>query len=119
VCGGQRCGLRKQPQIQNPTCRKGLDPELLQELLKPLPPVTDSSSSSSSSGRAPEADADPVQAEVAAHAPRRLVYLSCGYAALERDAAALVAGGWRVASAEAFTFFPGTDHLETLAVFER
>jgi tRNA/tmRNA/rRNA uracil-C5-methylase (TrmA/RlmC/RlmD family) len=47
------------------------------------------------------------------------VYLSCGYAALERDAAALVAGGWRVAGAEAFTFFPGTDSLETLAVFER
>jgi tRNA/tmRNA/rRNA uracil-C5-methylase (TrmA/RlmC/RlmD family) len=47
------------------------------------------------------------------------VYLSCGYAALERDATALVAAGWRLASARAFVFFPGTDALETLAVFER
>lgn len=50
---------------------------------------------------------------------RRLVYLSCGYAALERDAAALVEGGWRCVSARAFVFFPGADHLETLAVFDR
>ena len=51
--------------------------------------------------------------------PRRLVYLSCGYAALERDAAALAAAGWRPAAARAFVFFPGSDHLETLAVFDR
>lgn len=51
---------------------------------------------------------------------RRLLYLSCGFPALQRDAAALVGGGrWRLAHAEAFLFFPGTDHIETLAVFER
>jgi hypothetical protein len=28
-------------------------------------------------------------------------------------------GAWRLRSAEAFQFFPGTDALETLAVFDR
>jgi 23S rRNA (uracil1939-C5)-methyltransferase len=69
-------------------------------------------------GAAPPAGVEALGAAPAG-GPRRLVYLSCGYAALERDAAALVAGGWRVASAVAFVFFPGTDALETLAVFDR
>jgi tRNA/tmRNA/rRNA uracil-C5-methylase (TrmA/RlmC/RlmD family) len=65
--------------------------------------------------------------------PRRLVYLSCGWAALRRDAAALMgleddeegeeSGNrrvrWSLASARAFVFFPGTDAIETLCVFER
>jgi hypothetical protein len=49
-----------------------------------------------------------------------LIYLSCGYEALERDTRALLAcGAWEVASVEAFLFFPGTDSLETLVVFRR
>lgn len=51
--------------------------------------------------------------------PRRLLYVSCGFRALMRDADALLAAGWRLAAARAFVFFPGTDSLETLAVFER
>jgi hypothetical protein len=31
----------------------------------------------------------------------------------------LGSGRWRLAHAEAFLFFPGTDSLETLAVFDR
>jgi hypothetical protein len=51
---------------------------------------------------------------------RRLVYLSCGWPALQRDAAALAAAGWVLAPpAHGFLFFPGTDALETLAVFDR
>jgi tRNA/tmRNA/rRNA uracil-C5-methylase (TrmA/RlmC/RlmD family) len=49
----------------------------------------------------------------------RLVYLSCGFEALRRDADVLLGGGWRLASARAFLFFPGTDAVETLAVFDR
>ncbi len=50
---------------------------------------------------------------------RRLVYLSCGFPALRRDCAALLASGhWRLAHAEAFLFFPGADHVETLCVFD-
>jgi hypothetical protein len=46
-----------------------------------------------------------------------LIYLSCGFDALARDAEELLAGGWALAHAEAFVFFPGSDALETLAVF--
>ena len=35
------------------------------------------------------------------------------------DTDVLLAAGWRLVSAEAFLFFPGTDSIETLAVFER
>jgi tRNA/tmRNA/rRNA uracil-C5-methylase (TrmA/RlmC/RlmD family) len=50
---------------------------------------------------------------------RRLLYLSCGFPALRRDTGALLRSGrWRLAHAEAFLFFPGTDHIETLAVFD-
>lgn len=52
-------------------------------------------------------------------APRRLVYVSCGFKAFQRDCKALMAGGWRLKRAEGFLLFPGADHLETLAFFER
>lgn len=49
----------------------------------------------------------------------RLCYLSCGFAALERDCAALLdSGHWRLRHAEGHLFFPGSDHVETLAVFD-
>ena len=55
----------------------------------------------------------------AAAGVRRLLYLSCGFPALQRDAAALVGSGrWRMAGAQAFLFFPGSNHIETLAVFD-
>jgi 23S rRNA (uracil1939-C5)-methyltransferase len=49
----------------------------------------------------------------------RVVYVSCDPATLARDAALLVAGGYRLASIEAFDLFPNTPHVETLAVFDR
>ena len=50
--------------------------------------------------------------------PQVLIYLSCGFSALVRDSNALLKSGrWRLAHAEAFGFFPGTDSVETLAVF--
>jgi len=50
---------------------------------------------------------------------RQLIYVSCGFEALKRDAKALIEAGWKVTHAEGFVLFPGSDHLETLAVFER
>lgn len=50
---------------------------------------------------------------------RRIVYVSCGFEALKRDAVALMDSGWRLVHAEGFVLFPGSDHLETLAVFDR
>lgn len=55
---------------------------------------------------------------VALQAPR-LVYVSCDPATLARDAALLVAGGYRLTSVEAFDLFPNTAHVETVAVFDR
>ena len=72
--------------------RKGLEPELLDWLCSPA---------------------------AAAAGARRLLYLSCGWPALKRDCAALLASGrWRLRDAESHLFFPGTDHIETLAVFD-
>lgn len=49
-----------------------------------------------------------------------LLYLSCGFESFRRDVKALTAEGtWRVAHLQAFSFFPGTNHLESLAVLRR
>lgn len=86
--------------------RKGLDPAVLELLLlRPQQAVDEDGSSSSSEGTLGSA--------------KRLVYLSCGFDALRRDADALLAGGWRVSAAQGFLFFPGTDTIETLVVFDR
>ena len=51
---------------------------------------------------------------------RRLVYLSCGYPALQRDLKLLLASGvWQLKHAEAFLFFPGSDAVEILCVLDR
>ena len=50
--------------------------------------------------------------------PRRLIYVSCGFDALQRDLAALVAGRWRLDRVEGHVLFPGADHVETLAVLD-
>ena len=50
---------------------------------------------------------------------KRLVYVSCGFDALERDQAALLnSRRWKLRHAEAHGFFPGSDHVETLAVYD-
>ncbi len=51
-------------------------------------------------------------------APTKLIYISCHYPSLERDAERLISeGGWRLASARSYLFFPGTDHIETVFSF--
>ena len=50
--------------------------------------------------------------------PERFVYVSCGIDSFERDAAELL-DPLRLVTLEAFDLFPHTEHLETLAVFER
>lgn len=55
-----------------------------------------------------------------ARGPRRLIYVSCGLDTFLRDAARLVGdGGYTVADLRAFDLLPYTDHLETVACFER
>ncbi len=50
---------------------------------------------------------------------QRLIYVSCGFESFKRDTKNLEKGGFELEFSEAFLFFPGTDHLEVLAVFKR
>jgi len=50
---------------------------------------------------------------------RLVLYVSCGFPALQRDVGRLQEGGWTVTHAEGFVLFPGADHLETFCVLER
>jgi tRNA/tmRNA/rRNA uracil-C5-methylase (TrmA/RlmC/RlmD family) len=59
-------------------------------------------------------------ARLAADPPPLLIYVSCDLSSFRRDAAQLVAGGsTRLVALEAWSLFPNTEHLETLARFER
>ncbi len=48
-----------------------------------------------------------------------LVYVSCRLEAFKKDATALVRGGWRAKEMEGHILFPGSDHVEIVALFER
>jgi 23S rRNA (uracil1939-C5)-methyltransferase len=57
---------------------------------------------------------------LAASPPKRIIYLSCDTATFLRDTAVLLAGArLRLTSLTGCDFFPFTDHVETLAVFDR
>jgi 23S rRNA (uracil1939-C5)-methyltransferase len=52
--------------------------------------------------------------------PEKLIYVSCGLESFLQDTAALTApGGMILKSLQAFNLLPFTEHVETLAVFER
>ena len=54
--------------------------------------------------------------------PNRIIYLSCGFPALQRDLLALLSPAqslWTLRTAKAYLFFPGTNHIETLVVLDR
>ena len=54
------------------------------------------------------------------HPPERFVYVSCGIESLHADTVQLTSlGTLRLAGLTAFNFLPFTDHVETVAVFER
>ena len=49
---------------------------------------------------------------------RRVVYVACDPGSLARDAAGLVAAGFRLTTIQQVDMFPGTHHSETLAAFD-
>ena len=92
--------------------RKGLDPEVVSGLAKQCPFF----------GRKGEGCRMGARCRFShfpgRHRPRQLVYVSCGFKALQRDMAALLEQGWEVAHCEGFLLFPGADHIETLVILE-
>jgi 23S rRNA (uracil1939-C5)-methyltransferase len=62
----------------------------------------------------------PLSDHLAERPPARLLYVSCGLDSFLEDTARLIGRGkLRLASLMAFNLFPYTDHIETLARFER
>ncbi len=47
----------------------------------------------------------------------QIIYLSCGPVSFQRDCEKLLQHGWKVSNAEAYLFFPGTNHVEILCSF--
>ena len=80
-------------------------------------------------------DEEVLEALLTSPAPRRLIYVSCGFKAFKRDAAILLGKRindviipqkfvhsrevtWNLIHAEGHVLFPGANHLETLAIFD-
>lgn len=53
-----------------------------------------------------------------ANPPERLIYVSCGFESFKRECAELSAS-FRLAALHAYDLFPYTEHVETVALFER
>ena len=94
--------------------RKGLEDEVLEELCKPYngnQPCVES----------PDLLTVPDYLVNWTNDVQTLIYVSCGFDALARDCEKLLAsgGGWTLESATGYILFPGSNHVETLCIFQR
>lgn len=94
--------------------RKGLEDEVLKELCKPFNPNQPFVES-------PTLLAFSDEAMNWTNDVQTLVYVSCGFDALARDSDRLLSsgGGWTLESATGYILFPGSNHVETLCIFQR
>jgi tRNA/tmRNA/rRNA uracil-C5-methylase (TrmA/RlmC/RlmD family) len=94
--------------------RKGLEPEVLDELCKPFNQKQDFVETK---------DMLTIDDQRVnwVNDVNTLIYVSCGFEALARDCERLLRSnaGWMLESATGYVLFPGSDHVETLAVFQR
>lgn len=67
----------------------------------------------------PRAGALGVLERLAVTRPRLILYLSCDAITLARDLGSIHGKGYRVRSLQPYDMFPGTEHVEVLAVVER
>lgn len=67
----------------------------------------------------PRAGAPGVLAQLAVTRPRAILYLSCDPVTLARDLATVTRRGYRLVEVQPYDVFPGTLHVETLAVLHR
>ena len=69
----------------------------------------------------PRSGAEPEVIEFLSNEPSigKIAYLSCSPGSLSRDLRELTDGGFRIQQVIPFDFFPGTDHVETLALLDR
>jgi len=51
--------------------------------------------------------------------PAKIAYVSCNPSTLARDAARLIAGGFRLLQVTPFDLFPQTFHIESISIFEK
>lgn len=67
----------------------------------------------------PRAGAAGLLPRLAMTRPRAILYLSCEPSTLARDLATLLPLGYTITSLQPYDMFPGTEHVETLAVLTR
>jgi 23S rRNA (uracil1939-C5)-methyltransferase len=94
--------------------RKGLEEEVLDELCKEVNKNQDYVES-------PNLLTTPDRLVNWVNDAKFLIYVSCGFDALTRDAERILTSnaGWKLESATGYILFPGSDHVETLCCFRR
>lgn len=51
--------------------------------------------------------------------PKKLYYISCGWSSFQTDCNTLIENGWKLQNGEGYLFFPGSEQIEILALFEK
>jgi 23S rRNA (uracil1939-C5)-methyltransferase len=95
--------------------RRGLEDEVLEELCKPYAPHQPYLESSALL-------TIPDEAVNWANDVQTLIYVSCGFDALASDCDRLLSSRgakWTLHSTRGYILFPGSDHVETVAIFQR